>query len=40
MISQPKMSCTMFSAITMINMPPANSVMAAKKWVYRRSSRT
>ena len=40
MISQPRISWTMFSAISMINMPPENRVMAAKKCVYRRSPRT
>ncbi len=33
MISQPRISWTMFSDMTMINMPPENSVIAAKKWV-------
>ena len=33
MISQPRISWTMFSAISMIIMPPENSVSAAKKWV-------
>ena len=40
MISQPRMSCTMFSASTIVNMPALNSVIEAKKWVYRRSPRT
>ena len=33
MISQPRISWTMFSARTMTSMPAENSVMAAKKWV-------
>ena len=33
MISQPRISCTMFSARTITSMPAENSVMAAKKWV-------
>ena len=33
MISQPRMSCTMFSASTMFNIPALNSVIAAKKCV-------
>ena len=33
MISQPRISCTMFSASTMVNMPALNSVREAKKWV-------
>ena len=33
MISQPRMSCTMFSASTIISMPPLNKVSAAKKCV-------
>ena len=33
MISQPRMSWTMFSASTIVNMPALNSVSAAKKWV-------
>ena len=40
MISQPRMTWIMFSARTITNMPDENSVIAAKKWVYRRSSRT
>ena len=40
MISQPRMNWTMFSARTITSMPAENSVMAAKKWVYRRSPRT
>ena len=40
MISQPRMSWTVFSATTMQSMPAANSVRAAKKWVKRRSPRT
>ena len=33
MISQPRMSWTMFSASTITSIPAENSVMAAKKWV-------
>ena len=33
MISQPRISWTMFSARTITSMPAENSVMAAKKWV-------
>ncbi|CAB4586307.1 unannotated protein [freshwater metagenome] len=39
MISQPRMSWTMFGARTMHNMPAENKVRAAKKCVYRRSPR-
>jgi hypothetical protein len=40
MISQPRISWTMFSARTIASMPALNSVSAAKKWVKRRSPRT
>ncbi len=40
MISQPRISWTMFSARTITSIPALNSVRAAKKWVYRRSPRT
>jgi hypothetical protein len=33
MISQPRMSCTMLGAITIVSMPAENRVMLAKKWV-------
>ena len=33
MISQPRISWTMFSARTITSMPALNSVIAAKKWV-------
>ena len=33
MISQPRISWTMFSARTITSMPAENNVMAAKKWV-------
>ena len=33
MISQPRISWTMFSARTITSMPAENSVIAAKKWV-------
>ena len=33
MISQPRMSWTMFSARTITSMPAENSVIEAKKWV-------
>ena len=33
MISQPRISCTVFSASTIASMPAENSVRAAKKWV-------
>ena len=33
MISQPRISCTMFSASTIANIPALNNVSAAKKWV-------
>ncbi len=33
MISQPRISCTMFSARTITSMPAENNVMAAKKCV-------
>ena len=33
MISQPRMSCNMFSARTMTSMPAENNVNDAKKWV-------
>ena len=33
MISQPRISCTMFSASTIVNIPALNSVSEAKKWV-------
>ncbi len=33
MISQPRISCTMFSARTIVNMPALNKVIAAKKCV-------
>ena len=33
MISQPKISWTVFDAMTMTSMPLENSVNAAKKWV-------
>ena len=40
MISQPRISWTMFSARTMTSIPAENRVMAAKKCVKRRSPRT
>ncbi len=40
MISQPRISWTMFGARTITSIPAENSVMAAKKWVKRRSPRT
>jgi hypothetical protein len=40
MISQPRMSCTMFSASTIVSMPALNNVIDAKKCVNRRSPRT
>ncbi len=33
MISQPRMSCTMLGASTIVNMPAENNVRLAKKWV-------
>ena len=33
MISQPRITWTMFSARTITSMPAENNVMAAKKWV-------
>ena len=40
MISQPRISWTMFSARTITSIRAENNVMEAKKWVYRRSPRT
>ena len=40
MISQPRISWTMLGARTIVSMPAENSVMLAKKCVYRRSPRT
>ncbi len=33
MISQPRMSCTMLGASTIVSIPHENKVMLAKKWV-------
>ena len=40
MISQPRISITMFGASAMMSIPDENRVSAAKKCVYRRSPRT